>query len=352
MKIGRNYYENVQSPETHYFDNFMNDLTEGNDEKKLLYYEAMGVAISNIPGYKMKKAFIQVGPGNTGKSKLKVMLFNLIGKQNCSAIDLQQLETPFGKSELFNKRLVGTNDLNFFQIATLDTFKQATGGDYINVQFKFENSFNMLFSGLLWFCGNRLPKFGGDKGEWVYDRFIIIKCDNVIPEEKRDADLVEHLLEEKDYIISLAIKGLKKVIDNGYKYDIPEECELAKSEFITDNDSFLSFYGECIIERDPDETIQDYCTRGKIFEVYRAWCRDNNKNHFNTKKEVKQILEKMGKAETIHAHGGQIYYKYITLNHDTNMEYSDICPRPPEDPKTSYFTAEDLGIETPDYNFK
>ena len=56
----------------------------------------------------------------------------------------------------------------------------------------------------------------GDKGEWVYDRIIVIECNNVIPVNKRDKDLVSHLLEEKEYIVSLAIKGLKQVIANDY----------------------------------------------------------------------------------------------------------------------------------------
>ena len=33
----------------------------------------------------------------------------------------------------------------------------------------------------LWFCTNEMPNFGGDKGKWVYDRMIIVKCNNVIP---------------------------------------------------------------------------------------------------------------------------------------------------------------------------
>jgi P4 family phage/plasmid primase-like protien len=349
IRIPCNYYENVESPSTHYFDKFMDDLTEGNKEVKQLLLEVMGVVISNVYGYRMKQAIFQIGDGNTGKSRLKVLLTTLLGKENCSSIDLKMLESQFGKSQLFNKRLVGTNDLSYMTISSLDTFKQACGGDYINIEYKFENSFDILFKGVLWFCGNRLPIFGGDKGQWTYDRIIIVNCNNVIPEERRDKFLDKHLISESDYIISLCVKALKKVIENGYKYDIPDMCKVAKDKYIIDNDSFLSFYEECITERYPNKPIYDYCTRGKIFEVYKAYCKDNNKNYFNTKKEVKQILEKMGKAETIYAKGGNIYYKYITLNYDTNKEYSDICPMPDNHPE---YEKEFTSLEDNSYDFE
>ena len=199
---------------------------------------------------------------------------------------------------------------------------------------------------MIWLCSNKLPRFGADKGDWTYDRIIVVECNNVIPEEKRDSFLDEHLIEESDYIISLCIKALLKVIKNGYKYDIPEICKLARNQYKIDNDSFLSFYEECIADRDLTKPIDDNCTRGKIFEVYKAYCRDNNKNHFNTRKEVKQLLEKMGKDETVYANGGNIYYKYITLNKEANIEYKEICPLPQQ-----YFTAEELGFTDEKYDF-
>lgn len=346
IRIPCNYYEYVEAPTTHYFDNFINDLTNGNEEVKQLLLEIMGVTISNIRGYRMKQALFMVGPGNSGKSKLKIFLTSLIGAENCSSIDLKMLQKQFSKIQLLNKRLVGTNDMSWMNLPEIDTFKQATGGDLINAEYKGENGIDFTFNGVLWFCGNKLPRFGGDKGEWTYNRIIVVECNNVIPEEKRDSFLDAHLIEESDYIISLCIKALLRVIKNGYKYDIPEICKLAKKQYEIDNDSFLSFYEECIVDRDPTKPITDYCTKGKIFDVYKAYCKDNNKNHFNTKKEVQQILEKMGKDETTYARGGNIYYKYITLSKEANIEYGDICPWPQPD-----ITAADIGLDEQNYDF-
>ena len=42
----------------------------------------------------------------------------------------------------------------------------------------------MVHSLWLWLCMNSLPKFGGDNGPWVYERIMVVTCDNVIPKEK------------------------------------------------------------------------------------------------------------------------------------------------------------------------
>ena len=186
-----------------------------------------------------------------------------------------------------------------------------------------ENGIDFIFNGVLWFCGNELPKFSGDKGDWVYNRIIVIKCTNVIPENKQDKALVKHLLDEKEYIVSLAIKGLKQVLANGYKYDIPECCKQLRENYKTDNNSFLKFYKECVIDR-PHDKIEDECTVKKLYDIYREWCKDNNSGYAESKQEVHKLLKDMGKGAKIKTNGGYFFYKDITLNRETKTTYEKI----------------------------
>ena len=55
--------------------------------------------------------------------------------------------------------------------------------------------------------------FQGTVGKHVYDRFLIVSCENIIPEEERDPQLLDKLFAEKDIIASVAIQYLKKAID-------------------------------------------------------------------------------------------------------------------------------------------
>lgn len=177
------------------------------------------------------------------------------------------------------------------------------------------------------YCGSvvmNYQSFGGDRGSWVYDRIIIVRCDNVIPEEKQDKNLIEHLLEEKEYIVSLAIKGLKQVIDNGYKYNIPDSCKGLNEEYQVENHSFRAFYKECVIPRPNPDKIEDHCTTARLYKIYEAWCKDNNNGYKESRQEVKKILKEMGKGETKKTNGGYDYYKAITLSQETKKDYESI----------------------------
>lgn len=324
IKIHCNYVEDAPAPVTHYFDNYLNDLTKGNKEIQKLIIQGIGVVISNIKGWRFKKGFVMYGKGDVGKSQIKEFQAEMIGRENTCNIDLKELETTFGKFEILNKRLVGHNDMSFMSIPEVSVFKQACAGDQIHAQPKGQQAINFVFNGVLWFCANELPKFSGDRGQHVYDRIIPIKCDNYIPPEKRDKHLVEHLMEEAEYVCSIAIKALKEVIANNYTYSIPEICEHWKEEYKISNHSFLRFMDECVIER-TGHGIDDECTCRKLYDVYREWCKINsNKGYHETKGEVFKILENMGKGERIKTNGGYWYFKDITLSDDTKKEYAYI----------------------------
>ena len=190
------------------------------------------------------------------------------------------------------------------------------------------------------FVVTNYQSFGGDRGSWVYDRIIIVRCDNVIPENRQDKQLVEHLLEEKEYIVSLAIRCLRQVINNGYRYNIPASCTLLNEDYQTENNSFLLFMKECVVDRKPYGKIRDNCTTKKMYDVYEAWCKDNNNGYKETKREVNKLLDEMGKGETKKTNG-YIYYKAITLSEETKKayknEYDNLYDIPRKDDNKFYY---------------
>ena len=66
----------------------MDTLTNGDEMVKQLLMEFIGVCISNVKGWRMKKAFFLVGQGDTGKSQLKSLVERLLGRGNFIGIDL------------------------------------------------------------------------------------------------------------------------------------------------------------------------------------------------------------------------------------------------------------------------
>ncbi len=306
------------------FDSFMETFTDHDCEIQELLLEFMGVVISNVKGYRMKKALFIVGPGDAGKSILKSLTEKMIGKGNYMPTDLQELEERFGTGYIVNKRLVGTSDMSFMTLKEIKSFKKCTGGDSQFGEFKREIGFELIYNGVLWFCMNRLPKFGGDDGNWVYDRIIIVKAPNSIPSEKQDKNLLEKLYDERDGIVFKAVMALKNVIKNGYRYTEPLCVKNARKFYKAENNTVIAFFNECIVTR-ADQTIKDGCTTGKVYKVYQAWCKDNNHGFFKTAKEFRNDLAShLNVADytdlVVHMGSGR-YFKSYTLSEEAKDNY-------------------------------
>ena len=308
------------------FDSYIDTLTSGNRDITNLLLEFIGAIISNVPGYKMKKALFLVGLGDTGKSQLKRLVEWILGKSNYIGIDLNEIEARFGTSAIYGKRLSGSSDMSFVTVNELKTFKKCTGGDSLFAEFKGENSFEFIYNGFLWFCMNRLPKFGGDDGKWVYERIIHIECNNVIPKDKQDKYLLEKMYEEREGIIYKAVMAFRNVVNNGYAFSEPDEIISAREDYRNNNSTVVSFFTECMEERE-DGKITDNCTTGRVYKVYKAWCKDNNNGYAKTARDFREELSShlnTDYQDLVVRRGrvGNFYSKY-TLSNDAKTDYKE-----------------------------
>lgn len=210
--------------------------------------------------------------------------------------------------------------MSFLSVSELKTFKMITGGDAIFAEFKGLQGFQYTYSGLLWFCMNKLPRFGGDDGRWVYDRIMVVRCPNVIPKEKQDKLLLDKMYAEREGIVFKAITALQTVIRNGYRFSEPECVKLARNEYKSSNSTVISFFNECMCEG----KINRHCTTGRIYKVYQAWCRENNSGYAKTSKEFREELAEhlnTSFSEMSTRQKGNTYYKDYTLTDEAKMQF-------------------------------
>lgn len=322
IQIPCNYYE--EEIPTPVFDSYINTLTGNNEKTRLLLLEFIGVIISNVKGWRMKKALFMFGPGDTGKSQLKSLCERMIGIENYSSADFNELEERFGTSALYGKRLAGSADASHMSVKELKTFKKLTGGDSIQAEFKGQKAFDFVFNGLLWLCMNSLPKFGGDNGPWVYERIMVIQCTNVIPKEKQDKQLLDKMYSERSGIVQKAIKALLKVISNGYRFDETNSVIQIRKQYMAENNSIISFFNECVIRR-PNNRIDDSCTTSRMFNVYKSWCRDNSNGFSKTAKEFRDEICSIlngSFSDVTTKRNGYTYYTDYTLTLEAKKNYS------------------------------
>jgi len=314
------------------FDTFMNHFVGGDQSQIQLLLEFIGAAISNIPVYRYKKALFTVGEGDTGKSQLPKLVQSLIGKRNYYSCKLNKLETSrFSSANLYNKRLAADPDMTFMHVKELELFKVLTGGDEIDAEFKGQNGFNFIFDGLLWFCTNKLPQFGGDKGDHVYKRFCIVnvvgktypKGATPIPGAvEADPRILAKMLKEKPYIVHRALAALA-VLEENQRFSEAGKQQEALDTYKKTNSSVMQFFDECIVERPTKDAngeyrIEDTTTRADVYNIYVKWCTENSE-YKEKKADLFDYIEKQGGNVVIK--DGYRYFKKYTLSLEVKKKF-------------------------------
>lgn len=318
------HWTGKESP-TPVFDAYLKRLVNDDPGVENLLLEFIGAVLSNVKGYRMKKALFMVGDGDTGKSQLKSLAEWLVGAGNFLGIDLREIEARFGTGAIYGTRLAGSSDMSFLSVDELKTFKKITGGDSLFAELKGQQGFQYTYNGLLWFCMNKLPKFGGDDGKWVYDRILVVDCPNVIPKAEQDKTLLDRMYAERDGIVYKCVKALQRVMANGYRFTEPVSVQAARVAYMEDNNTVITFFNTCMAKRKDGANQNDGFTVRKIYKVYKAFCRDNNNGFAKSEKEFKQnIANHLGisVAELKVERRSGTYFKDFTLSETAKKDYT------------------------------
>lgn len=265
------------------FKKYIQNVTKGNYQLELLVQEVMGVALSNIRGF--KKAIFIIGLGNTGKSTFLELLNNLIGSSFTSNLSLNDLNDKFRLAELANKRMNTCGEIAEIKLNRLDVFKSLTGNDIIMAERKGETPFNFKNTAMMLFSGNCLPKLSvTDGSNAFFKRMVIIPFNNTISESEKDVNLMDKLLKERNYIVKYAIEGVLRFMKNNYTFTNCKEAEEITKEYLYENASIQMFLEEeCILELGAKVTSAD------LIDAYEEFCYEKQVNSVSEKALHKHI---------------------------------------------------------------
>ncbi|GHV05975.1 hypothetical protein FACS1894217_03770 [Clostridia bacterium] len=132
---------------------------------------------------------------------------------------------------------------------------------------------------------------------------IIIRFDKSVPMSKRDPNLRERIAVERDGILTWALDGLKRLIENSYQFSETERTRAEIQRYKVESNSALMFLEECC---EVDEKAE--CVRELLFEKYRDFCNKNgmkplSQTNFNrdietSDERIKRAVDKLGKRRT------------------------------------------------------
>jgi putative DNA primase/helicase len=190
------------------------------ENEHVIVQEMLGYLL--VPSTAAKKAFILVGEPASGKSTLLYVIKDLLlRRENVSNLSWQQLDNRFDVGQLYGKLANISEDLHVKTIKSMQKsggFKCIVSGDYIVAEQRRKDPHRFKpFSRLLFSCSN-MPNMNTDHADGFYSRLCLIRFENTIPADKMDMFLKEKLAAEDAGILEWAMAGLKRLMDNDFKF--------------------------------------------------------------------------------------------------------------------------------------
>ncbi len=152
-----------------------------------------------VPNVSLQKAVLLLGDGSNGKSRYLKALESFLGRRNTAAISLHRLEEDrFSVARLVGKLANICPDLPSEHLTSTSTFKSLVGGDTLQAERKYQDSFEFAPFCRLLFSANNPPR-SGDSSSGFFRRWWVIPFDRVfapdskdyIPSNKLDASLAD-----------------------------------------------------------------------------------------------------------------------------------------------------------------
>lgn len=282
-KINYNFNPDARSD---LVDKTFDKLACGNESIRMLLEEAVGYCFYRRN--ELRKSFILTGDKKNGKSTFLAMLKELLGDDNTSALDLNELADRFSSASLFGKLANVGDDIGDEFIANPATFKKIVSGDRIKGENKGQKEFFFNPYCKLLFSANNIPRIK-DKSGAVLDRLVIIPFDARFSRDDPDFDpYIKYKLIQEDaleYLIVLGINGLKRVLEN-QAFTKSDKVTKSIQEYEESNNPILLFFKEI----DTDEIINE--PTKEVYQKYNEFCLANSFTPMSNIEFSKQIKKR------------------------------------------------------------
>lgn len=227
-----------------------------------------------IHHYHIHKIFLFIGVGRNGKTTLLTVMYEFLGKDNYSAIWLQDLlnqNSRFLKAELSGKIANLADDLPNEALKNTGGLKMLSGESPLQGEIKYKSPFKFVNSAKLVCACNEVPPTPDDTDAF-FARFVLVFFPNQFLEDnpKTDIHLSEKLTtpEELSGIFNWAIEGADRLMKNG-KFSYSKSVEDVRTQYSRLSNPIKAFSEDCIEDDDGEED------RDVIFQAFVYYCREH-----------------------------------------------------------------------------
>ena len=222
---------------------------------------------------RIQKAVLSVGGGENGKSTEQRVIQAFLGPENCAHKSWQQLENDrFASSGLEGKLVNLFADLPSNGVDTTTTFKMLTGGDAIDAERKFKDSYSFLSFAKLIFSTNKPPKVSNEDSYAFWRRWIIMEYPRQFTDKDKKPNILQELTtpEELSGLLNYALEGLKRLLTNN-KFSYNKSVDEVTEYYMQAADPVYAFAvsSECDIRGDV------VVLKDAFYDAFKEYCKKN-----------------------------------------------------------------------------
>ena len=219
---------------------------------------------------RFQKFLLMVGEGNNGKGVLQNLWVKMLGPENVSHVSLDKLNGEFALQPLLGRMANICGDLCEIDAVAEGVLKRLTGQDNLTVNRKNQPMLTMATAVKLVFATNALPRFQ-DKSRGIWRRLMAMPFRVVIPDDEVDETLAEELEAELPGILNWALRGLKRLLEQGH-FTHCDVCTKAAARHRTACNPVAQFFDERLLLPTPKPGQVHRIRKDELYTTYKEWC--------------------------------------------------------------------------------
>lgn len=287
-----------------------------------LIQEVLGVGLLPNPK-KMQKCIFLLGEGSNGKSVF-INLIKALHGDNTSSVALKDIDgNRFTLASMMGFNVNIDADASGVRLEDTTNFKKITAGDTVYLERKGKQGISGILNNVMYVGLNKMPSTS-DKSYGFIRRNIIVPFNVEFVEKEelderrksgkkvvlKDKNLENEILKnEMDIVFNFALEGLKRMIDNEYKFTQSKIVAMKTDEYKQEINSAYAFY----VDHCNGMYVYDEVPAKIIYEKYIAWCEDNEISNPVTSTGFGSEFAKHYQKKRVSK--GVMYYN-VTLNID------------------------------------
>ena len=286
-------------------DVVLDRLTCNDKQLRMILEEVIGYTFYRRN--ELRKAFVLLGDKANGKSTYLDMIKNLLGDNNTSALDLNELGDRFKTAELHNKLANIGDDIGDMFIANPAVFKKLVSGDRINAERKGQDPFDFNNYSKFLFSANDMPRIK-DKTGAVINRLIMIPFNARFDKNSANYDpFIKYKLQTEEcmeYLIQIGLDGLQRVLEN-QQFTMCDKIQKEIDDYNKTNNPILLFLD-----------IYDNDLEGKpardVYGAYCVFCDDNKylpMSNIEFSRQIHKMLNLSVVSKTVKGKKGRVFVK-------------------------------------------